>query len=186
MKLLFTILILSILFIAALNLDSLHDYKSEQQALAEEIVEVDGLHPYVEEQKNTLIERADEIGITVVITEGYRSVERQDELYDQGRTTSGDIVTNAEGGESYHNYGLAIDFAIENSEGRVIWDIEYDGNGSGEPDWFEVAAIGKELGFDWGGDWKGNRDYSHLQMDFGLLIAELQEAQQKAEQNNDV
>lgn len=132
------------------------------------------LHPEVTEKKNKLIEQADKIGIDVVITETVRSMERQDELYAMGRTDSGDIVTYAEAGESYHNYGLAIDYALEDEHGNMIWDIEYDGNENGESDWFEVANIAKELGFEWGGDWERFQDYPHLQMSFGLSINQLQ------------
>jgi len=46
----------------------------------------------------------------VYIYEGFRSNERQDELYAQGRTTEGRIVTNALPGQSFHNYGRAIDW----------------------------------------------------------------------------
>ncbi|SDI54755.1 M15 family metallopeptidase [Natribacillus halophilus] len=170
---LFSIFIL-FAFIMFTYVDIQDPQHGEQQVMAEDIVSSDEeLHPYVKEQKEALIERADDIGITVVITDGYRSSEEQDELYAQGRTTSGEVVTNAEGGESYHNYGLAVDFAIENEDGELIWDIEYDGTGSGEPDWLEVADIAEELGFDWGGHWN---DYPHLQMDFGLSVEELQEA----------
>jgi peptidoglycan L-alanyl-D-glutamate endopeptidase CwlK len=52
--------------------------------------------------------------------------------------------------------------------------MELDGNRNGEPDWFEVVAVAKELGFSWGGDWKSFKDYPHLQMDFGYSISELQ------------
>lgn len=79
-----------------------------------------------------------------------------------------------QGGGSYHNFGLAIDFALELEDGSVVWDLERDDNGNGESDWFEVAAIGKELGFDWGGDWRNFKDYPHLEMTFGLSIDELQ------------
>jgi peptidoglycan LD-endopeptidase CwlK len=44
---------------------------------------------------------------------GLRSFEDQDELYAQGRTKPGNIVTNARGGDSLHNYGLAADFVID-------------------------------------------------------------------------
>ncbi|GAB3791020.1 M15 family metallopeptidase [Virgibacillus kimchii] len=132
------------------------------------------LHPKVEEKKNELIQQADEIGIQVVITDTVRSMEEQDALYAQGRIEEGNIVTYAEGGESYHNYGLAIDFALEDQDGNIIWDIEYDGNESGESDWYEAAEIAKELGFEWGGDWERSQDYPHLQMTFGLSINQLQ------------
>lgn len=140
----------------------------------EEAPHPDGLHPLVEENKNKLIEIAASHGIEVIITQGFRSFEQQDSLYEQGRTKPGDIITNAQGGQSYHNYGLAIDYALRSTNGDIIWDIHYDGNNNGRSDWFEVADIAKELGFDWGGDWSNFKDYPHLQMTFGLSLNQLQ------------
>ena len=133
------------------------------------------LHPIVAEKVGILLEKTAEREIAILITDDYRSFEEQDRLYDKGRRTPGNVVTHAEGGESFHNFGLAVDFALQLENGNVIWDIEYDGNGNGQPDWFEVAEIAKELGFQWGGDWRGFKDYPHLQMDFGLTINNLQE-----------
>ncbi|MFC3420219.1 M15 family metallopeptidase [Salinicoccus hispanicus] len=138
-----------------------------------ETPEPDGLHPIVAEHAEILRQRAAQIGIVIRFTDGFRSFEEQDALFAQGRTTAGNIVTNARGGQSYHNYGLAVDYAIEVGP-NVIWDIEYDGNGNGRSDWFEVAQIAKELGFTWGGDWESFRDYPHLQMDFGYSLYNLQ------------
>lgn len=132
------------------------------------------LHPVVEERTNQLLQKMADKGITVVITDGFRSVEEQDILYEKGRTTEGSIVTNAKGGESLHNFGLAVDFALKTESGEVIWDMEFDGNGNGLADWMEVVEAAKELGFEWGGDWIGFEDYPHLQLDFGLSLAELQ------------
>lgn len=131
------------------------------------------LHPTVAEKRDQLVARAEEKGIEVVITEGFRTIEEQEEIYERGRSEEGNIVTYAEGGESYHNYGLAIDFALRNKNEKVIWDTEYDGNGNGKSDWMEVVAIAKELGFDWGGDWRRFKDYPHFQMDMGYRIREL-------------
>src|SRR5690606_418317 len=114
----------------------------------------DSLHPIVEQKRDELIQLAEEKGITILVYDGLRTVEEQDALYAQGRTTEGNIVTYSKGGESYHNYGLAIDFALELEDGSVIWDLEYDGNGNGESDWMEVVEIAKGLGFEWGGDWQ--------------------------------
>ncbi|WP_071459232.1 M15 family metallopeptidase [Bacillus massilinigeriensis] len=132
-----------------------------------------GLHPEVEMKAEALVTEAANKGIAIKITDGFRSSQQQDELYQKGRSLEGQIVTHAEGGDSYHNYGLAIDFAIITSDGRVIWDMDYDGNGNGKSDWMEVVAFAKSLGFDWGGDWIRFKDYPHLQMDFGLSIREL-------------
>ncbi|WP_397538458.1 M15 family metallopeptidase [Rummeliibacillus pycnus] len=128
------------------------------------------LDPIVDEMKNKLINDAANQKIDVIITEGIRSFAKQDELYQQGRTTRGKIVTNTRAGESFHNYGLAFDYALLDKNGEIIWDTNYDGNGNGKSDWFEVADIGKKLGFNWGGDWIGFKDYPHLQMTFGLSI----------------
>ncbi|MCM3446215.1 M15 family metallopeptidase [Bacillus velezensis] len=122
------------------------------------------LHPLVKQNAELLQTAALKKGITVVITEGFRSIEEQNELYRQGRSKKGNIVTYAKGGESYHNYGLAIDFALQKKDGSLIWDMTYDGNRNGTPDWLEVVSIAKTLGFDWGGDWRGFKDYPHLQM----------------------
>ncbi|MFD1038304.1 M15 family metallopeptidase [Virgibacillus byunsanensis] len=131
------------------------------------------LHPLVEEKKDILLEQASNLDIEVVIIEKTRSIRRQNELYAQGRSKQGDIVTYARGGESYHNYGLAIDYTLQDENGEMIWDTQYDGNGNGESDWFEVAELAKNLGFEWGGDWNNFKDYPHLQMDFGLSINQL-------------
>ncbi|MFC4559962.1 M15 family metallopeptidase [Virgibacillus kekensis] len=134
----------------------------------------DKLNPVVEEKMDKLVQRAADKGIEIVITETVRSKIEQNELYAKGRTADGSVVTYARGGESYHNYGLAFDYALRNKDGELIWDINYDGNGNGKPDWFEVAEIAKDLGFEWGGDWSRFKDYPHLQMDFGLSIRQLQ------------
>lgn len=140
-----------------------------------------GLHSIVEERSNQLIQQAAEKGIVIIITDGFRSAEDQDQLYEKGRTAVGNIVTHAKGGESYHNFGLAIDFALKTPSGNVIWDMDFDGNGNSKADWTEVVKMAKDLGFEWGGDWAQFKDYPHLQMDFGLAIAQLQNGERPAE-----
>ncbi|GAA0597661.1 peptidoglycan L-alanyl-D-glutamate endopeptidase CwlK [Virgibacillus siamensis] len=130
--------------------------------------------PVVAKKTKKLVQEAAQHGISVVITEKFRTKKEQNELYAQGRTASGNIVTYAKGGESYHNYGLAVDYALKNDNGEIIWNTSYDGNNNGQADWFEVADLAKELGFEWGGDWR-NPDFPHLQMDFGLSIRQLQD-----------
>lgn len=143
--------------------------------LGEEAPIPKALNPIVEERKDLLIQKAADKSINIVMTEGIRSFEKQDQLYQQGRTTKGNVVTNTKAGESYHNFGLAFDYALLDKKGTIIWNIKYDGNNNGESDWFEVADIAKTLGFDWGGDWISFKDYPHLQMTFGISIAMLKE-----------
>jgi peptidoglycan L-alanyl-D-glutamate endopeptidase CwlK len=180
------LLLLFVLSIAATlaigNADRLGRYVPFLRKPAPTITE---LHPVVKEKTNQLVENASRLGITVIITDGFRSHDEQDKLYGQGRTSKGPVVTQVRGGGSFHNYGLAVDFALRTKNGRVVWDMELDGNRNGEPDWLEVVAVAKELGFSWGGDWKSFKDYPHLQMDFGYSISELQRGYRPSEQLND-
>jgi len=134
----------------------------------------EGLHPIVEEKSNQLLDRAEEIGIPIIISDSFRSIESQDVLYEKGRSIEGSIVTYARGGQSYHNYGLAIDFVLLNSDGTISYDLQRDLNGNGEADWFEVVRIAKDLGFLSGAEWPGFKDYPHLEYTFGLSIRDLQ------------
>lgn len=124
-----------------------------------------GVHPVVAAKARQLIERAYKEGINVIITQGLRTIEEQNALYAQGRTKPGKIVTNLRGGYSYHNFGLAFDFAVLNPDGSVNWNVDKK--------WKRVGAIGKSLGLEWGGDWRDFPDYPHFQLTFGLSLADL-------------
>ena len=59
-------------------------------------------------------------GLEILITCTYRSPAEQNELYAQGRTAPGKIVTRAQGGQSAHNVGLALDF-VPIVNGKPEW-----------------------------------------------------------------
>lgn len=87
------------------------------------------------------------------LTQTLRTTAEQNELYAQGRTKPGKVVTNARGGQSLHNYGLAFDIAFKNKAGKVNWeDVE---------PFRRFAEIAKANGLAWGGDWK-RPDYPHF------------------------
>lgn len=133
-----------------------------------------GVHPVVAAKARQLIEQAYKEGINVIITQGLRTIEEQNELYAQGRTKPSKIVTNAKGGYSYHNFGLAFDFAVLNADGSVNWNVDEK--------WKRVGQLGKSLGLEWGGDWKDFKDYPHFQMTFGLSLADLRAGKRPPEQ----
>lgn len=133
-----------------------------------------GLHPVVFIAATVLIERCYARGVPILITQGLRTIAEQDALYAQGRTKPGVIVTNAKGGTSYHNYGLAIDFALLLPDGKqVSWDMKRDGDCDKVADWMEVVQEAKALGFEWGGDFVSLKDAPHFQMTFGLTTSQL-------------
>jgi peptidoglycan LD-endopeptidase CwlK len=133
-----------------------------------------GLHPVVMAATTVLIERCYARGVPILITQGLRTIAEQDALYAQGRTKPGSIVTNAKGGTSYHNFGLAIDFALLLPDGKqVSWDLKRDGDGDKVADWTEVVQEAKAIGFEWGGDFVLIKDAPHFQMTFGLTTSQL-------------
>jgi len=96
-----------------------------------------------------------ELGIKLRVTDGYRTIEQQDGLYWVGRSGPDDyrpIRTNAMGGESLHNYGLAID-VVEISGGRVNYSTN----------WGAIGRIGESMGMDWGGRWTSPVDRPHFE-----------------------
>jgi peptidoglycan L-alanyl-D-glutamate endopeptidase CwlK len=146
-----------------------------QEVLQKAERKLGGLNPIVANAARQLVANCYNRGVLVCITQGYRSIAEQNALYAQGRTKPGKVVTWAKGGTSYHNYGLAIDFALYTPDGRqVVWDEKVDYDGDKVADWMEVIQEAKKLGFTCGIDWIGKKnDPPHLQMTFGLKIAAL-------------
>lgn len=107
------------------------------------------------------------------ITFGLRTMAEQQALYNQGRTTPGNIVTNAKPGASFHNWGLAIDFALIVDGKTVSWDINKDFDGDHLSDWMEFVNVFKAAGWEWGGEWRTLKDYPHLQKTFGFKWQDL-------------
>lgn len=124
------------------------------------------VHPAVKDKAILIIRKAYDEGINVQMSSGFRSFQRQRELFNQGRYGNpGNIVTHAEPGQSVHNYGLAIDYFLTTWDGATAtWTVNKN--------WRRVAEIGKSLGFSWGGEW-GWKDYPHLELTGGLSWRDL-------------
>ena len=94
-------------------------------------------------------------GLDARIISGTRDYEEQNALFRQGRFGNpGKKVTNARGGQSWHNFGLA-------------WDIGLFANGdyvTSEAKYRQAATHGKVAGLEWGGDWRTFPDVPHYQV----------------------
>lgn len=100
-------------------------------------------------------------GINFEISEGLRSQTRQNELYAQGRTAPGDIVTHTL--NSRHIHGNAMDIVIMNPDGSANWDAEgYTAVADAAK---QIAAENGYEGFKWGGDFSRFFDGPHFQID---------------------
>jgi len=97
-----------------------------------------------------------------------RTFAEQDALYNQKPK-----VTKAKGGQSYHNYGLAVDIVLLLNDSKVAsWDTVTDFDGDGLADWQEAVYVFGLFGWEWGGNWKTFPDKPHFQKTFGLTISE--------------
>lgn len=81
----------------------------------------DGLQPEFRDRVTRWYEECISEGLRLLVYCGLRSNEEQDRLYAQGRTAGGKIVTHAKAGQSFHNYGLAIDY-VPVRNGKASWD----------------------------------------------------------------
>lgn len=69
------------------------------------------------------IAEANKAGIPVALFETFRSPARQDQIYAQGRTQPGKVVSNAKAYQSWHQYGIAADIALFD-DGRWSWNFD--------------------------------------------------------------
>jgi len=126
---------------------------------------LDDLLPQVKEKANNFIVACKQQGIDVLITSTYRDVESQNALYEQGRTKLGAIVTNAKGGQSFHNWKCAFDF-VPIVNGKAQWN---------DIDTFKRCGdIAKMSGLEWAGNWKKFKEMAHCQYTGGLSLSDLQ------------
>ena len=95
-------------------------------------------------------------GYDLRITAGFRSIADQEQLYEQGRTVDGHIVTEAAPYRSIHNYGFAVD-VVDRIKG---YDI----------DWQKLIKIGAYCGLESGGP----GDLPHFEHRAGLSTYDFQ------------
>jgi lysozyme family protein len=135
------------------------------------------LLPRVRPFARALIEKAANQGIIIKVTSGSRSFAEQDELFAQGRTKRGKIVSNARGGFSNHNFGIAFDVTIfkGSTDPEKATTPVFE-----SPVYKAIGALGTELGLEWGGNWKTIVDEPHFQLRPGWA-ADLREREMLAE-----
>ena len=126
-------------------------------------------HPIIRKELEALYIECNNLlpkGVRLRFSSVFRSVTEQNALYNQRPK-----VTNAKGGQSIHQYGLAFD---------VVILLDKDNNGTFEAiDWDinskyfkSVVAFFKSKGYSHGGDWKW-KDFPHFEKPFGLTWQQL-------------
>lgn len=102
------------------------------------------------------------------ITDGVRTTAQQQELYAQGRTKSGNIVTNCDGVTTKSNHQVKTD-----GQGYAV-DLYPYYNGTVQLNDVtklcqiaaHIKATALTLGYaiEWGGDWTTLKDYPHFEL----------------------
>lgn len=125
------------------------------------------LHPAAQGAARHMIMVLQDLDFDARVISGTRSYAEQNTLYRLGRFGSdAEKVTNARGGQSNHNFGIA-------------WDIGLFGNGKYlTSDRAYKAAAAAVLSaehlddVEWGGDWVSFPDFPHYQLHTGLSVTE--------------
>lgn len=124
------------------------------------------LDPRMQTLCQQFLDRCKAAGIDVLITCTYRSNDEQAQLYAQGRTAPGKIVTNAKPGQSKHNCTLngqpaaqAFD-VVPLLNGKPEWNAKH-------PAWATMGSIGEALGLEWAGHWRTFKEMPHFQLKTG-------------------
>lgn len=112
------------------------------------------LLPQVQPMARALVQKAAASDIEIRVISGLRTYAEQDALYAKGRTAPGSKVTNARGGYSNHNFGIAFDIGVF-SGGKYLPE---------SPRYKAVGALGIDLGLEWGGSWTTIKDEPHFQL----------------------
>lgn len=107
-------------------------------------------------------------GMDMRIDNAYRSIADQDALYAKGRTAPGNKVTNAKGGQSWHNYGVAADIVFCDSKGNKSWPE----TGDYAKLWSRYGELAEANGLEWGGSWTSFKDRPHIEYHPGLTASD--------------
>jgi len=137
-------------------------------------VSIGKLNDVIKEKVVTFIMMAqkERIFLRIPTNGGYISFVDQNLSFSRGDT-------EIQGGETYHNFGLAFDLLPLKSISETLPPREVDGKRTlSNEKWEKVGAIGKSLGFEWGGEWRINEnlhpkfDSAHFQFPRDIINLE--------------
>ena len=113
----------------------------------------------------------DFLGCEFVMISGNRTWKEQDAIYAQGRTKPGKKVTNAKGGQSNHNFGIAGDFGIFR-KGDYLDDNAAKADAAlCERIYKHLAKKAEAFGLEAGYNWR-TKDPPHFEVYTGLTLAQ--------------
>lgn len=106
-------------------------------------------------------------GLRVTILSGTRTYAEQNKLY-----ALRPKVTNAHGGQSNHNFGIAIDVGLF-LDGKYLTGANHAEDKMYAD--FAAAVKAKVTGVEWGGDWHSFPDAPHYQLATGKSLTQIRQ-----------
>lgn len=142
------------------------DFQAESAAIAQQFggfdkrseSNISTLAPKAQVAARNFLKLAVDSKTDVRLLSGTRTYHEQDVLFSQGRNGNpGPIVTNARGGQSNHNFGIAWDIGIFDDNGQYITDDTIYKS-------FAAVVMPGIDTIEWGGDWHSFKDFPHYQL----------------------
>lgn len=99
------------------------------------------LHPSFRAALAQLLARLAAETLPFRVFEAFRTPERQEWLYAQGRTRAGSVVTNARAWASFHQYGMAVDLVLF-IDGQWSWSSD----GPLAAHWERMRELARDVG----------------------------------------
>jgi hypothetical protein len=142
------------------------------------MIDLSLLMPEFTERLKEFVLEAQYQGHDVDVQSALRSMNDQNKLYALGRTIKnpdglnalkpmGNIVTNAQAGHSWHNWGVAAD-VVYRKDGKFTWNV---------PDsaYLALNNIASKYRLIWGGSWSADKtkalgDLDHWELTGGMPI----------------
>ena len=122
--------------------------------------------PVLADKVRNMAQTLSAAGLEIRVVQGLRSWNEQQALYQKGRNDQGEVVnkaevvTNAPGGHSWHNFGLAVDCAPDDPT-KAGFQIDWNGE---HPQWKQMEEAGRAQGLTAGADFKRLVDAPHFQL----------------------
>ena len=128
------------------------------------------LHPKAQELLRITLNAIRNAGINARIISGTRTYAEQNKLFAQGRFGNpGPIITNARGGFSNHNFGIACDIGIFDANGAYLGESPLYAKAG------QIATSANIAHLEWGGNWTTFVDRPHYQHRTSLNISQVRE-----------
>ena len=139
---------------------------------------IQSLLPEAQRKAREFLHAAPSKTLSYRIISGTRTFAEQDALFAKGRTAPGPKVTNARGGQSNHNFGIAWDVGI--FDGKTFFTGKTKAQSKAYVDLADTVMT-KVKGLEWGGHFKSIKDTPHYQVATGKSATQIRKLFQAGE-----